>query len=415
MGPRQREILALKAQILKEEERKQKPAKQRLKPPLPSFNHDKKKWSLRDAVLKVGRLLRPGISDRIRYSKLTKAELDFCRAKYDQYSPLKYDFSDPGDTWKLLGLLQALGQQASEEELFRFFTDLRNPSVRRYLDFESFLLLMEHLKLRHWEMMSDPELETLEAFVALGGNMDRSGLVDTKVLMDAVVQFNLSIDIWTIIAQVDKDSLGMVNWAQFCSIFVNISQLGGSSAEGLFSSAYSDVDPNRDLDDELADDTLRRFGSDRRTSMASATLQDRTNDQNDDGARGRLRSAVTALRMTEGATERQQSVTAAGAGSLTSEGMSPLVRYKTVASLAMLRRRSQVRTQMAAAPSPSQMRLDGILAKHKNTTTLNKSSTPSPEMVQELVQYSRHLKERGAASPVKNIRKQTIEIIVDGS
>ena len=59
----------------------------------------------------------------------------------------------------------------------------------------------------------------MDAYVALGGNEDRSGHIDAKSLIDIIkTQFEMTIDIEGLIAEVDEDKSGMIEYGEFMSL-----------------------------------------------------------------------------------------------------------------------------------------------------------------------------------------------------
>ena len=52
----------------------------------------------------------------------------------------------------------------------------------------------------------------VSAFVALGGNADKSGEIDIDKLRDMINKFELTIDIEGLIEETDKDGSGLIDY-----------------------------------------------------------------------------------------------------------------------------------------------------------------------------------------------------------
>ena len=63
------------------------------------------------------------------------------------------------------------------------------------------------------------EEDTLDAYVALGGQKDRSGHIDAQQLVDIIkTQFEMTIDIEGLIKEVDEDDSGKIEYDEFMSL-----------------------------------------------------------------------------------------------------------------------------------------------------------------------------------------------------
>ena len=59
----------------------------------------------------------------------------------------------------------------------------------------------------------------MDAYVALGGSVDRSGNIDAQSLIDIIkTQFEMTIDIEGLIAEVDTDHSGKIEYDEFMSL-----------------------------------------------------------------------------------------------------------------------------------------------------------------------------------------------------
>merc|ERR1711869_187891 len=87
------------------------------------------------------------------------------------------------DTQEMKLLLEAIGEAPTEEELFRFMADVDEDGTGE-IEFAEFLQAFE--KQRVGAQVVEDELDTIDAFVALGGNIDKSGFIDTQRLIEVV-------------------------------------------------------------------------------------------------------------------------------------------------------------------------------------------------------------------------------------
>ena len=67
--------------------------------------------------------------------------------------------------------------------------------------------------------MQSKDEDALEAFIAMGGNKDRSGLVNLDFLVKTIQEdFGLEIDIKKLIKDIDTDSSGEIDFFEFKSL-----------------------------------------------------------------------------------------------------------------------------------------------------------------------------------------------------
>ena len=66
----------------------------------------------------------------------------------------------------------------------------------------------------------EDELDTLDAFVALGGEADKPGFIDTLRLIHVVKdEFGMTIKIECLIEELDRDKDGKINYSEFSALF----------------------------------------------------------------------------------------------------------------------------------------------------------------------------------------------------
>mmetsp|Transcript_92122 Transcript_92122/g.177601 ORF Transcript_92122/g.177601 Transcript_92122/m.177601 type:complete len:149 (+) Transcript_92122:61-507(+) len=138
-----------------------------------------------------------------------------CREAFNTFDE---DGSGTIDANEMKSLLEAIGEAPSEEELFKFMADVDEDGTGE-IEFAEFLRAFE--KHNGGERELEDELDTIDAFVALGGNTDKTGFIDTARLISVVKEeFGMTIRIERTIAELDKDKDGKVNYQEFAALFV---------------------------------------------------------------------------------------------------------------------------------------------------------------------------------------------------
>merc|ERR1711964_201286 len=102
---------------------------------------------------------------------LTQVEIEKCKEAFNAFDK---DNTGMIRQFELKMILDALGQKTSDQELFRIIHELDNETTG--IEFGDFLKIIENQKKKGDE--EEDEGDTIDAFVALGGNADMSGHVD---------------------------------------------------------------------------------------------------------------------------------------------------------------------------------------------------------------------------------------------
>mmetsp|Transcript_65673 Transcript_65673/g.182754 ORF Transcript_65673/g.182754 Transcript_65673/m.182754 type:complete len:149 (+) Transcript_65673:135-581(+) len=138
-----------------------------------------------------------------------------CREAFNTFDQ---DGSGTIDTQEMKLLLEAIGEAPTKEELFRFMADVDEDGTGE-IEFAEFLQAFE--KQRGGAQVIEDELDTLDAFVALGGNADKTGFVDTPRLIRVVKdEFGMTIKIERLIEELDKDRDNKLNYQEFAALFM---------------------------------------------------------------------------------------------------------------------------------------------------------------------------------------------------
>jgi Ca2+-binding EF-hand superfamily protein len=141
---------------------------------------------------------------------LTQEEIDGCREAF-----LSFDRDRNGtiDIWELRQVLEAMGQNPTEEELFQMISEV-DDNMSGCIDFREFIQVIELQKDRAENF--DDESDMIDAFVACGGQPDKSGFVGKDTLVRIIkFDFGLTIDIELLINAIDTDGSGEIDYQEF--------------------------------------------------------------------------------------------------------------------------------------------------------------------------------------------------------
>lgn len=145
---------------------------------------------------------------------LDEAFIQKCREAFNTFDA---DGSGTIDTQEMKLLLEAIGESPTEEELFRFMADVDEDGTGE-IEFAEFLRAFE--KQRGGQQEIEDEEDTINAFIALGGEPDKSGFIDTKKLVKVVREdFSMTIKIERLVEDLDKDKDGKLNYHEFAALF----------------------------------------------------------------------------------------------------------------------------------------------------------------------------------------------------
>lgn len=109
---------------------------------------------------------------------------------------------------------------STDHEYFKLVSDIdaENTGQISYLDFLNTCLKLHNCNIDQEQV----EKDTLEAYVAVGGDQDKGGYVNAEFLVDLVKNvFHLTIDIEGLIREIDTDLSGKIEFEEFQSLLTN--------------------------------------------------------------------------------------------------------------------------------------------------------------------------------------------------
>lgn len=115
--------------------------------------------------------------------------------------------------FELRTTLADLGQFPSDAEI-RCCLDVYDNKMT----FNQFLHLLAFLKCVYFKP-EPTDIDTIRAFAALGGTLDRKGEVNTGRLRATIRDFDLTIDIDSMLKEVDEDDNGTIDYSEFQSLW----------------------------------------------------------------------------------------------------------------------------------------------------------------------------------------------------
>eukprot|EP00386_Alphamonas_edax_P000848 GDKI01002607.1.p1 GENE.GDKI01002607.1~~GDKI01002607.1.p1 ORF type:complete len:149 (-),score=43.87 GDKI01002607.1:41-487(-) len=145
---------------------------------------------------------------------LDEAFIEKCRQAFSTFDA---DGSGTIDRFEMKQLLEAIGESPTEEELFRFMNDIDEDGTGQ-IEFAEFLRAFEKQRTQAAEVQD--EQDTLDAWVALGGGVDKQGQIDTAKLVKIVKDdFGMTIDIQRLVIELDVNKDGKVDFQEFSALF----------------------------------------------------------------------------------------------------------------------------------------------------------------------------------------------------
>lgn len=130
---------------------------------------------------------------------MNQSEINRCREIFETF-----DTAGNGsvDMWRIREILQAMGLEPTDEELFTMISDA-DVNGEGVLSFQELLRIIQHQKTQG--SGTDDDMDTLFAWQALGGSSDKSGKIALSALREVVYKFDLQINLEALIrAQIER-------------------------------------------------------------------------------------------------------------------------------------------------------------------------------------------------------------------
>ncbi|KAG2425323.1 hypothetical protein HXX76_013738 [Chlamydomonas incerta] len=122
------------------------------------------------------------------------------------------DGSGTIDTKELRTALSALGQNPSEEDMFVMISQV-DQDGSRCIEFKEFVRVIQINK--QMSAKDADEVDTLDAFVALGGNLDKTGRISIDKLRAICEEFELTVNVDRLVKDADRDLNGFLSYDEF--------------------------------------------------------------------------------------------------------------------------------------------------------------------------------------------------------
>ena len=125
-----------------------------------------------------------------------------------------------------------MGQDLEDEEIFDLIATV-DADGSGQIDFPEFLTVILNQKAA--TAGQDDESDTVDAFIALGGNDDKTGQVSTDKLRGIIKDFGLTIDIERLIRETDLDHSGFIDYdiPRFCELGARIAEEAGEQRRAV--------------------------------------------------------------------------------------------------------------------------------------------------------------------------------------
>jgi Ca2+-binding EF-hand superfamily protein len=120
------------------------------------------------------------------------------------------------DVFKLKDCLENVEVDFEHINVFYKLLSELNIDQSHEITFDVFLHIYQHHMMKRNNQFN--EEDTLEAFVAVGGNGDKSGQVVADSLIKIIKDFQMTINIEQLIKEVDTDNSGLIEYGEFESM-----------------------------------------------------------------------------------------------------------------------------------------------------------------------------------------------------
>ena len=124
--------------------------------------------------------------------------------------------------------LEQLGERVSDTQVFRMISDV-DPNNTGSMSFYAF---KELVQTKREEAKGTSDADLLDAYVAMGGDQDGGGCVDAEMLIKTIKEeFEMTIDIEALIAEVDEDGSGEIEFDEFKELLAGNADDGADDDE----------------------------------------------------------------------------------------------------------------------------------------------------------------------------------------
>eukprot|EP00792_Barthelona_sp_PAP020_P012299 TRINITY_DN690_c0_g1_i1.p2 TRINITY_DN690_c0_g1~~TRINITY_DN690_c0_g1_i1.p2 ORF type:complete len:166 (+),score=61.21 TRINITY_DN690_c0_g1_i1:30-500(+) len=139
---------------------------------------------------------------------LTQAEIDACKNSFSRFARVETGHIN---MWQLRRCLNELNKEPPEEEFIRLIEHIDDNGTGEIV-FNQFLQIISNQKML---ARPDDDDDTLEAFVAVGGNPDKSGTVLIETINKTIAAYGLAININDLLQKFDEDGTGKLDYEKF--------------------------------------------------------------------------------------------------------------------------------------------------------------------------------------------------------
>jgi len=143
---------------------------------------------------------------------LSNDEIDACRVAFANFDK---DNSGTIDMLELRDALREIGQHPTEEELFMMIAQVDDDGTGG-IEFSEFLKVILNQKTQAAERAD--ERDTIDAFVAMGGSADKTGVIQTDKLVRVIQEFELQVDVEALLSDTDQDKSGFIDYKEFYNL-----------------------------------------------------------------------------------------------------------------------------------------------------------------------------------------------------
>jgi len=113
---------------------------------------------------------------------------------------------------------EIMGINCNKEDIIKMVNEVEGKN-ENVIDYNDFLKVIAYY--RTIQSYND-ENDFVDAFVAMGGNPDKSGKVDAQKLIQVIKEeFNMTIDIVKLIEEIDEDGSGEIEYDEFRTLLSN--------------------------------------------------------------------------------------------------------------------------------------------------------------------------------------------------